>query len=236
MGKKAIKRRSNKTNILPIRTYQPVKPTQVTIVPKNINQETYMLELINPYKDIVIGVGPAGTGKTMLAVQVAIKLFKEKVVDKIVVTRPVVSVDEDIGFLPGSLEEKMAPWTIPIFDVFKMYYSANDVRNMLYEGVVEMAPLAYMRGRTFKKSMIVADEMQNASANQMKMLLTRIGDRSKIVVTGDLEQTDRPNRNGLSDFVDRLGDKKSDRISLIKFDYKDVVRHRVVSEVLDIYN
>ena len=106
MGKKAVKRRSNKTNILPIRTHQPAKPSQVTIVPKNVNQETYMLDLLNPAKDIVIGVGPAGTGKTMLAVQVAIKLFKEKIVDKIVVTRPVVSVDEDLGFLPGTLEEK----------------------------------------------------------------------------------------------------------------------------------
>ena len=204
MGKKAIKRRSNKSNTLPIRTYQSPKLNHVTIVPKNVNQESYMLDLLSPSKDIVIGVGPAGTGKTMLAVQVAIKLFREKVVDKIVITRPVVSVDEDIGFLPGTLEEKMAPWTIPIIDVFKMYYCTNDIRSMLYEGVVEMAPLAYMRGRTFKKSMIVADEMQNATENQMKMLLTRIGDRSKIVVTGDLEQTDRPNRNGLSDFVDRL--------------------------------
>ena len=204
MGKKAIKRRSNKSNTLPIRTYQSPKLNHVTIVPKNVNQESYMLDLLSPSKDIVIGVGPAGTGKTMLAVQVAIKLFREKVVDKIVITRPVVSVDEDIGFLPGTLEEKMAPWTIPIIDVFKMYYCTNDIRSMLYEGVVEMAPLAYMRGRTFKKSMIVADEMQNATENQMKMLLTRIGDRSKIVVTGDLEQTDRPNRNGLSDFVDRF--------------------------------
>tara|TARA_B100000161_G_scaffold218963_1_gene164060 strand:- start:6594 stop:7307 length:714 start_codon:yes stop_codon:yes gene_type:complete len=237
MGKKAIKRRSNKSNTLPIRTHQSPKLNHVTIVPKNVNQESYMLDLLSPSKDIVIGVGPAGTGKTMLAVQVAIKLFREKAVDKIIITRPVVSVDEDIGFLPGTLEEKMAPWTIPIIDVFKMYYCTNDIRSMLYEGVLEMAPLAYMRGRTFKKAMIVADEMQNATENQMKMLLTRIGDRSKIVVTGDLEQTDRPNRNGLSDFVDRLREKrKSEKISMIKFNHKDVVRHRVVNEVLDLYN
>ena len=237
MGKKAIKRRSNKSNTLPIRTHQSPKLNHVTIVPKNVNQESYMLDLLSPSKDIVIGVGPAGTGKTMLAVQVAIKLFREKAVDKIIITRPVVSVDEDIGFLPGTLEEKMAPWTIPIIDVFKMYYCTNDIRSMLYEGVLEMAPLAYMRGRTFKKAMIVADEMQNATENQMKMLLTRIGDRSKIVVTGDLEQTDRPNRNGLSDFVDRLIEKrKSEKISMIKFNHKDVVRHRVVNEVLDLYN
>jgi len=195
------------------------------------------LDLLSPSKDIVVGVGPAGTGKTMLAVQVAIKLFRDKTVDKIVITRPVVSVDEDIGFLPGTLEEKMGPWTIPIIDVFKMYYCTNDIRSMLYEGIIEMAPLAYMRGRTFKKAMIVADEMQNATENQMKMLLTRIGDRSKIVVTGDLEQTDRPNRNGLSDFVDRLKQKqKSEKISMVNFNHRDVVRHKVVSEVLDLYN
>lgn len=236
MGKKALKRRSNKTNNLPIRTHQSPTHNNVTIVPKNVNQESYMLDLLSPSKDIVVGVGPAGTGKTMLAVQVAIKLFREKVVDKIVITRPVVSVDEDIGFLPGTLEEKMAPWTIPIIDVFKMYYCTNDIRSMLYEGIVEMAPLAYMRGRTFKKSMIVADEMQNATENQMKMLLTRIGDRSKIVVTGDLDQTDRPSRNGLSDFVDRLKQKsKSDRISMVNFNHMDVVRHKVVNEVLDLY-
>ena len=109
MGKKAIKRRSNKSNTLPIRTHQSPKLNHVTIVPKNVNQESYMLDLLSPSKDIVIGVGPAGTGKTMLAVQVAIKLFREKAVDKIIITRPVVSVDEDIGFLPGTLEEKMAP-------------------------------------------------------------------------------------------------------------------------------
>ena len=236
MGKKALKRRSNKTNNLPIRTHQSPTHNNVTIVPKNVNQESYMLDLLSPSKDIVVGVGPAGTGKTMLAVQVAIKLFREKVVDKIVITRPVVSVDEDIGFLPGTLEEKMAPWTIPIIDVFKMYYCTNDIRSMLYEAIVEMAPLAYMRGRTFKKSMIVADEMQNATENQMKMLLTRIGDKSKIVVTGDLDQTDRPSRNGLSDFVDRLKQKrKSDRISMVNFNHMDVVRHKVVNEVLDLY-
>ena len=237
MGNHARRRRSSKSNNLPVRTHQPPKLNTVTIVPKNVNQETYMLDLLSPSEDIVVGVGPAGTGKTMLAVQVAIKLFRDKTVDKIVITRPVVSVDEDIGFLPGTLEEKMGPWTIPIIDVFKMYYCTNDIRSMLYEGIIEMAPLAYMRGRTFKKAMIVADEMQNATENQMKMLLTRIGDRSKIVVTGDLEQTDRPNRNGLSDFVDRLKQKqKSEKISMVNFNHRDVVRHKVVSEVLDLYN
>ena len=115
------------------------------------------------------------------------------------VTRPVVSVDEDLGFLPGTLEEKMAPWTIPIFDVFKLYFTTQDIRNMLYEGIIEISPLAFMRGRTFHNCYIVADEMQNASTNQMKMLLTRIGRHSKLAVTGDLHQTDRPKDNGLSE-------------------------------------
>ena len=186
-------------------------------------------------KDIVLGIGPAGTGKTLLAVQVAVKMFKEKQVNKIVVTRPVVSVDEDIGFLPGSLEEKMAPWTIPIFDVFKLYYTTNDIRNMLYEGIIEISPLAYMRGRTFHNSYIVADEMQNASVNQMKMLLTRIGKHSKLAVTGDLHQTDRPRDNGLSDFIHKLNETSSKYIDIVNFVKKDVLRNKAVQEVLDIY-
>ena len=200
-----------------------------------MNQESYLLKLLDPAKDIVFGIGPAGTGKTLLAVQVAVKMFKEKQVNKIVVTRPVVSVDEDIGFLPGSLEEKMAPWTIPIFDVFKLYFTTNDIRNMLYEGIIEISPLAYMRGRTFHNSYIVADEMQNASVNQMKMLLTRIGKHSKLAVTGDLHQTDRPRDNGLSDFIHKLNETSSKYIDIVNFVKKDVLRNKAVQEVLDIY-
>ena len=135
-------------------------------------------------------------------------------------------MDEDIGFLPGSLEEKMAPWTIPIFDVFKLYFTTNDIRNMLYEGIIEISPLAYMRGRTFHNSYIVADEMQNASVNQMKMLLTRIGKHSKLAVTGDLHQTDRPRDNGLSDFIHKLNETSSKYIDIVNFVKKDVLRHK----------
>ena len=206
MGKKTSKKR---LNTLPIKQFQPDKPKQVNIVPRNVTQESYLLKLLDPSKDIVFGVGPAGTGKTLIAVQVAIKMFKEKQVNKIVVTRPVVSVDEDLGFLPGTLEEKMAPWTIPIFDVFKLYFTTQDIRNMLYEGIIEISPLAFMRGRTFHNCYIVADEMQNASTNQMKMLLTRIGRHSKLAVTGDLHQTDRPKDNGLSDFIEKLNKRAS---------------------------
>ena len=232
MGKKTSKKR---LNTLPIKHFQPDKPKQVNIVPRNVTQESYLLKLLDPSKDIVFGVGPAGTGKTLIAVQVAIKMFKEKQVNKIVVTRPVVSVDEDLGFLPGTLEEKMAPWTIPIFDVFKLYFTTQDIRNMLYEGIIEISPLAFMRGRTFHNCYIVADEMQNASTNQMKMLLTRIGRHSKLAVTGDLNQTDRPKDNGLSDFIEKLNKRASKLIDIVSFAKKDVLRHKAVQEVLDIY-
>ena len=232
MGKKTSKKR---LNTLPIKQFQPDKPKQVNIVPRNVTQESYLLKLLDPSKDIVFGVGPAGTGKTLIAVQVAIKMFKEKQVNKIVVTRPVVSVDEDFGFLPGTLEEKMAPWTIPIFDVFKLYFTTQDIRNMLYEGIIEISPLAFMRGRTFHNCYIVADEMQNASTNQMKMLLTRIGRHSKLAVTGDLHQTDRPKDNGLSDFIEKLNKRASKLIDIVSFAKKDVLRHKAVQEVLDIY-
>ena len=235
MGKKTSRKHQNRANVLPIKQYLPEKPQDIKIVPRNINQESYLLKLLDPAKDIVFGIGPAGTGKTLIAVQVAIKMFKERQVNKIVVTRPVVSVDEDIGFLPGSLEEKMAPWTIPIFDVFKLYFTTADIHNMLYEGIIEISPLAFMRGRTFHNCYIVADEMQNASINQMKMLLTRIGSRSKLAVTGDLAQTDRPNDNGLSDFIMKLNNAKSNYIDVVSFAKEDVLRHQAVKEVLDIY-
>ena len=140
---------ANYTNVVDIKPFQKPKK-QVNILPRNKNQETYELKLLDETKDIVFGIGPAGTGKTLLAVQVAVKLFKEGAVDKIVVTRPAVSVDEDLGFLPGTLEEKMAPWTRPIFDVFREYFYATEIEGMIKEGIIEISPLAYMRGRTFK--------------------------------------------------------------------------------------
>ena len=212
------------------------QPKQINILPRNINQETYMLKLLDPKKDIVFGVGPAGTGKTLLAVQVAIKLFKEKKIDKIVVTRPAVSADEDLGFLPGTMEEKMAPWTRPIFDVFKEYFSAKELEGMMYDGVIEISPLAYMRGRTFKRSIIVADEMQNATPNQMKMLLTRIGERSQMVVTGDLAQADKLSNNGLIDFIKSLEKhRETTHIDIVRFQTHDIERHDAVKEVLAVY-
>jgi phosphate starvation-inducible PhoH-like protein len=213
----------------------PQKKKSVHVIPRNRNQEEYLFKLLDPSKNIVFALGPAGTGKTLIACQVGIKLFKEGLVDKIVVTRPAVSVDEDHGFLPGTLEQKMAPWTRPIFDVLAEYYYAKDIENMIREGVIEISPLAYMRGRTFKKAYIIADEMQNATPNQMKMLLTRLGEGSKMVVTGDLRQADRLEDNGLIDFSERLADKQLEYLSVVKFGMKDIERHEAVKEVLSIY-
>ena len=234
MGAKRQSRKLRQnTNVVDLQVYQ--KKNQVTILPRNKNQETYMLKLLDRKKDIIFGIGPAGTGKTLIAVQVAVKLFKEGRVDKIIVTRPAVSVDEDLGFLPGTLEQKMAPWTRPIFDVLREYFNAREISGMIDEGIVEIAPLAYMRGRTFKNAFILADEMQNATQNQMKMLLTRIGTASKMVVTGDLAQADRLRDNGLIQFVEQLEAKEIARLDIVRFAKGDIERHEAVREVLEIY-
>lgn len=211
------------------------KKQRVHIVPRNPNQEEYLQKLQDQTKNIVFAIGPAGTGKTLLACQVGIKLFKEGLVDKMVITRPAVSVDEDLGFLPGTMQQKMEPWTRPIFDVFAEYYHSKEIDLMIREGVIEISPLAYMRGRTFKNAYIIADEMQNATPNQMKMLLTRLGDGSKMIVTGDLKQADRLEDNGLIDFCRLLENKKLQHIDVQNFTMRDIERHRAVKEVLKVY-
>lgn len=213
----------------------PQKKQTVQLIPRNKNQEHYILKLLNREKDIVFGIGPAGTGKTLLAVQAAVKFFKEGRVDKIIVTRPAVSVDEDLGFLPGTLEQKMAPWTRPIFDVFRDYFTSQDIEGMIAEGIIEIAPLAYMRGRTFKQSYIIADEMQNATTSQMKMLLTRLGENSMMAVTGDLAQADRMLDNGLINFVKLLEKTDTKHLDIVYFNQGDIERHQAVKAVLQVY-
>jgi len=209
---------------------------RIQLIPRNRSQEDYLLKLNEEQKHIVFAIGPAGTGKTMLAVQWAINEFKSGFVDRIVVTRPAVSVDEQHGFLPGTLQEKMEPWTRPIFDVFAENFHAKEVERLVREGYIETSPLAYMRGRTFKKAVIVADEMQNATPSQMKMLLTRIGEGSKMVVTGDLQQADRPTNNGLLEFLQLYNNFQNHRyVDMCEFTAKDVERHEAVKEILSIY-
>jgi phosphate starvation-inducible PhoH-like protein len=224
-------------NVINFQEYQPKKKTHVKIIPRNRSQETYFLKLQDPTKTMIFAVGPAGTGKTLLATQTAVKLLKEGEIDKIIVTRPAVSVDEQHGFLPGTLEKKMEPWTRPIFDVFAEYYYAKEIQNMLLEGIIEVSPLAYMRGRTFKNAFILADEMQNATPNQMKMLLTRIGENSRMVITGDLRQADRLEDNGLIEFINRLKNTNGNlkHVDIVNFGQKDIERHPAVKEILEIY-
>ena len=229
------KRFTSEVKVIDFQPYLPQKKQRVSLYPRNENQKTYIDKLQDDSTSIVFAIGPAGTGKTMLAVQHGIKLFQEGIVDKIIVTRPAVSVDEDLGFLPGTLNEKMAPWTRPIFDVLGEYYQQKDIAKMLEEGVIEISPLAYMRGRTFKNAYIIADEMQNATVNQMKMLLTRLGENSKMVVTGDLAQADRLNDNGLINFCGLLANRQTKHIDIVEFDHRDIERHNAVKEILAIY-
>jgi len=225
---------ANGNNVIDFNTIQ--KKNTVQLLPRNRHQETYILKLLDDSKSIVFAIGPAGTGKTMLAVQTAVKKFKEGSIDKIIVTRPAVSVDEDLGFLPGTLEEKMAPWTRPIFDVLRDYFDARQITGMIEEGIIEIAPLAYMRGRTFKDAYIIADEMQNATPNQMKMLLTRLGEHSEMVVTGDLAQADRLKDNGLLDFINQLESHGQNKhLDVVRFEQGDIERHDAVKEVLQVY-
>jgi phosphate starvation-inducible PhoH-like protein len=205
--------------------------------PKTENQSEYVKYLNNEETKLVISTGPAGCGKTLFACQKAIALMKTENISKIVITRPVVSVDEEIGFLPGNLVKKMDPWTRPIFDLFLEHYSKGELDLMLMNGKVEICPLAFMRGRTFKHSFIIADEMQNSSPNQMKMLATRLGDNCRMVITGDLHQTDIAKENGLHEFVDKIEkfNETTEIIKLIKLDSGDIERSDVVRKVLEIY-
>jgi phosphate starvation-inducible protein PhoH len=206
-----------------------------SMVPKNENQKKYNRVLYSN-KPMIFATGPAGTGKTMLACYAAINGLNDDAYSKIILTRPTVSVEEDIGYLPGTLEEKMDPWTRPILDIFSEFYTQNQIQYMLKEKTIEICPLAYMRGRTFKNAYIIADEMQNSTPNQMKMLLTRIGENSKMVITGDLNQHDRKyEENGLKDIFEKLNNKTYKRIECITFDHEDIERSPIVKDILDIY-
>lgn len=227
----------NNDNVRDIRSAPSLNPKKaVQLLPRNTNQEDYVDHLFDPECHVVFAMGPAGCGKTLLATQYAIHGLQTGEFEKIIITRPAVSVDENYGFLPGTLIEKLSPWMIPITDMFKEHYDVQTVEKMILNEQIEIAPLAYMRGRTLKHSLIIFDEAQNATVNQMKMVLTRIGEGSRMVVTGDLAQHDRGyEENGLKDFIARLTSKGSDMIALCKFDTGDVERHAVVQDILRIY-
>lgn len=211
--------------------------TRTNVEPRNELQCQYLKLLNNLNHRLIFATGPAGTGKTLLACTEAINGLVNEHYKKIIVTRPVVNVEENIGYLPGDIEDKMDPYLKPIFDVFSEFYSHSTLQGMLKEKIIEVCPLAFMRGRTFKDAFIIADEMQNSSVAQMKMILTRIGENSKMVVTGDLQQHDRKYEiNGLKDILDKVSNKNYKRIKCIHFDTMHIERSQIVKDILEIYD
>jgi len=203
------------------------------VLPRNISQIRY-IEYLYSKAPVVIGTGPAGTGKTLLACHSGAKALIKGNVSKLVLTRPAVSVDEQHGFLPGSMEKKMDPWTRPMFDALHRYISPKQVKELMIQQKIEICPLAYMRGRTFDNAWIIGDEMQNSTPSQMKMLLTRIGTDSKMIVTGDVNQHDRGfENNGLSDLISRI--RPSENILHLDFTTDDILRSEVIKEILELY-
>lgn len=204
-----------------------------SVVPKSRNQKLY-LERIGS-DDIVFGVGPAGTGKTYLAMAAAVKALVSKEVSRIILTRPAVEAGEKLGFLPGDMYEKVNPYLRPLYDALFDMLSAEKALKMLERGVIEIAPLAFMRGRTLNDSFVILDEAQNTTTEQMKMFLTRLGFDSRAVITGDITQIDLPHRNssGLVEVMDILSDIQG--ISFVAFSEKDVVRHPLVQAIIKAY-
>jgi phosphate starvation-inducible PhoH-like protein len=205
-----------------------------TVQPKSVNQRRY-LEAIEKY-DMVFGVGPAGTGKTYLAVAMAIAALLNKRVNRIILARPAVEAGERLGFLPGTLQEKVDPYLRPLYDALYDMLEPDKVDRFLEKNVIEVAPIAFMRGRTLNDSFIILDEAQNTTSEQMKMFVTRMGFNSKAVITGDITQIDLPEsrRSGLVEAIDVL--KDVDGIAFVHFDEHDVVRHQLVQRIVRAYD
>ncbi len=204
-----------------------------TVQPKSINQRRY-LEAIESH-DMIFGIGPAGTGKTYLAVAMAISSLLAKKVNRIILARPAVEAGERLGFLPGTLQEKVDPYLRPLYDALYDMLELEKVDRYLEKNIIEIAPIAFMRGRTLNDSFIILDEAQNTTAEQMKMFVTRLGFNSKAVITGDITQIDLPNkRSGLLEAMDVL--KGVEGISFVHFDESDVVRHSLVQRIIRAYD
>ncbi len=230
-----VKRYNNNNNIIDF----PIVPKKkkVEIIPRNLNQESLLVALENPENHIIFATGPAGTGKTYISTLYAVRQLQSGQVDRIIITRPNVAVDDNgIGYLPGDLLAKMAPWIRPLIDVLLEYYSKSQIEHMMKEEIIEIMPIAFSRGRTFRNSIVILDESQGTTQNSLLSILTRIGENCKILVTGDVDQSDRGNQNGLIDFIDRFATKGCVGIEIVKFMPKDIQRHPIISRILTLYN
>jgi len=206
---------------------QPIKA-------RTVNQRKLVEE---HYKnDLVFAIGPAGTGKTYTAIALAVKAFKEKQVKRIILTRPAVEAGENLGFLPGDMKEKLDPYLQPLYDALRDMFHPKKLAEFIEEGIIEIAPLAYMRGRTLDNAFVILDEAQNTTINQLKMFLTRMGKNAKFIVTGDITQIDLPTKqkSGLVKGMDILKDVKG--ISMIRFDQRDIIRHNLVKSIVEAYS
>ena len=213
--------------------YLEIKTQKKLVLARSRNQNNFIKSMLN--KELVFGIGPAGTGKTYLAIAVGVSLFSQGLVEKIVLTRPAVEAGERLGFLPGDMKEKVDPYMQPLYDALNDFLPRKVVSKMYERGSIEIAPLAFMRGRTLKDSFIVLDEGQNASPSQMKMFLTRLGIGSRMVVTGDITQIDLPKgfKSGLVEAYEVLSEMKE--INFIKFTDIDIVRHSLVRKIASAY-
>lgn len=210
-----------------------VTATGKIVRPRTVGQKKYVDGIKN--NTIVMGIGPAGTGKTYLAVAMAAKAFKAHEVNKIILTRPAVEAGEKLGFLPGDLQDKVDPYLRPLYDALFEMFGADNFSKYMEKGIIEVAPLAYMRGRTLEGSFIILDEAQNTTSEQIKMFLTRLGNDSKMVITGDVTQIDLPDSksSGLIEAMKVL--RNVDDIYIHKFNEKDVVRHKLVQDIVKAY-
>ena len=211
-----------------------IKTPKKSVIPRSERQKDYVRALKE--SDIIISAGPAGTGKTFLAVAVALTMLLEKKIDRIILSRPAVEAGERLGFLPGDMREKVDPYLRPLYDSLYDLLDFEKIQKKIEVGDIEIAPLAFMRGRTLKNSFAILDEAQNATDTQIKMFLTRIGENSKIVINGDPSQIDLPNKtmSGLNRSKKLLGHLKE--ISVVDFDHTDVVRHPLVSKIVKAYS
>ena len=231
--KGALTEDNNKNNDKSKDTSVQIVTRKKTILPRTLAQKSYVRKLLNG--DITFGVGPAGTGKTYLGVAVGVSLYLSGVVDKIVLTRPAVEAGERLGFLPGDMKDKVDPYMQPLYDALQDCLTGKQITKMIDEKIIEIAPLAFMRGRTLSHSFVVLDEAQNATEMQMKMFLTRLGENSKMVITGDTTQIDLPRgvKSGLVSALEILKGVKG--IGFSVFNSDDVVRHQMVTRIIKAY-